>query len=300
MNNYSIKNIITYRQLDWNISEDFLYLTDIPEIFEPFTMKPDYFSYGLIKSGSMLIEIDSNKFHIDSRSLLVYRPDQTLKILDLAPGTKGAFVLFTRKFIDYLFESFFSIAPHSFLKSQFGSHIVLSKADHNKMVSLFGKTIDFLDASATKTDRWTYSAKSILLALINETDFVLEKYKPNMYELSHREAELSNQFKKLVGLNYISERNIDFYAGKLNISRNYLHKLIRNQCNQTPVEIINSAVLSESKSLLSYSEHTISEIAEAMGFESIQSFSKYFKRHTAISPSLFRKKILPTQKSTKG
>jgi AraC-like DNA-binding protein len=300
MENYSIQNIISYRKLDWNISEEFLYLTDIPEVFEPFTLKPNYFSYGLIKSGSISIEVDGNKFLIDSRSLLVYRPDQTLKILDVAPETKGAFVLFTKKFIDYLFESFFSIAPHSFLRSQFGSHITLSKADHAKMSSLFSKTIRFLDTSEATTDRWTYSAKSILLVLINETDFVLEKYKPSGHELFRREAEISNEFKKMVSLNYITERNVDFYAGKLSISRNYLHKIIRSHFNQTPVEIINNAVLSDCKSRLSYSESNIGQIAEAMGFGTIQSFSKYFKKHTGKSPSFFRNKISLAQQSTKG
>lgn len=116
MDSYSIKNIISYRKLDWNISEEFLYLTDIPEVFEPFTLKPDYYSYGLIKTGSMLVEVDNNALYIDANSLLVYRPNQTLKILDIASGTTGAFVLFTRKFVDYLFESFFQLLHIRFLE----------------------------------------------------------------------------------------------------------------------------------------------------------------------------------------
>ncbi|MGF7043023.1 helix-turn-helix domain-containing protein [Mucilaginibacter lappiensis] len=295
MNSYSIKNIITFRKLDWDISEDFLYTTDISEVFEPFIMKPDYYSYGLLDSGGMQIEIDNNKFHINSSSLLVYRPDQTLKILEIAPETKGAFVLFTRKFVDSLSESFLSIVPHSFLRSQFGSHITLSDSDHAKMSSLFGKTIEFLDASETKTDRWMYSAKNILLALINESDFLLDKYKPVVYESTAREVQINNEFKKLVVLNYANQRGLEFYAEKLNVSRNYLHKIIKKLCNQTPFEIINNKVLSECKALLSYSDNTIGEIAEMMAFGSIQSFSKYFKKQTGKSPSLFRITISSVQ-----
>ncbi|MGJ1501267.1 MULTISPECIES: helix-turn-helix domain-containing protein [Bacteroidota] len=240
----------------------------------------------------MLVEVDNNALYIDANSLLVYRPNQTLKILDIASGTTGAFVLFTRKFVDYLFESFFSIAPHSFLRSQFGSHITLSRTDHNKISSLFSQTIRFLDNSETKTERWTYSAKCILLALINETDFVLNKYKLDKYDTNRREIEISNSFKNFVAQNYINERNIDFYAKNLNISSNYLHKVIKRRYGQTPIEIINNALLSECKSRLSYSDSSIGEIADDMGFESIQSFSKYFKKHTGTSPSLYRNDTL--------
>ena len=298
MDYYSIKNIINYRQLDWGVSEEFLYLTDIPEVFEPFLMKPDYFSYGLINSGSMLIEVDHESFRISPQSLLVYRPNQTLKILEIEPGTKGAFVLFTKKFIDYLFESFFSIAPHSFLQNRFGSHIIMSQSDYTKMDVLFSKTIDFLNASEADTDRWVYSAKSILLALINESDFVLEKYKPtDKNENDHREEEIGREFKRLIAMNYLSDRHVEFYSAKLNITSNYLHKIIKSRYDQTPFDLINNALLSECKSRLSYSEASIGEIADELNFGSIQSFSKYFKKHTGQSPSLFRKDQF-SQKST--
>lgn len=287
---YTIRNIINYRKLDWSISDDFLYLTDVPEIFEPFEMQPHYFAYGIINSGSITIEVDYQKFLIDERSLLIYRPDQNVKVISIEAGTKGMFVLFTKKFMDYLFESFFSIAPNSFLKNKFGSQVVLSKEDHSKMNTLFTRTLEFLVASEADNERWIYSAKSMLLALINESDFLVNRYIRNRSTLLHpREEQIGYNFKKLVSRHYLIYRNVEFYAQELNITTNYLHKVVKNQFHHTPVEIINMALLSECKVRLSDSSESISQIADHLQFTNIQSFSRFFKKQTGKTPSSFRK-----------
>lgn len=287
---YTIRNIINFRKIDWSISDDFLYLTDVPEIFEPFEMKPHYFAYGIINSGSITIEVDYQKFLIDERSLLIYRPEQNVKVIKIEPGTKGMFVLFTKKFMDYLFESFFSIAPNSFLKNKFGSQVVLSQEDHAKMNTLFTRTLDFLVASEADNERWIYSAKSILLALINESDFLVNRYIENKNIIHQpREEEIGYNFKKLVSKHYLNFRNIEFYAQELNITTNYLHKIVKSQFYQTPAEIINMALLSECKMRLSNPNVSIGQIADDLQFNNIQSFSRYFKKQTGNTPTSFRK-----------
>jgi len=286
---YTIRNIINYRKLDWSISDDFLYLTDVPEIFEPFEMKPHYFAYGIINSGSIMIEVDYQNFLIDKRSLLIYRPEQNVKVITIEAGTKGMFVLFTKKFMDYLFESFFSIAPNSFLKNKFGSQVVLTEEDHSKMNTLFTRTLDFLIASEADNERWIYSAKSILLALINESDFLVNRYIENRNSNHQpREEQIGYDFKKLVSKHYLTFRNIEFYAQELNITTNYLHKIVKSQFHQTPSEIINMALLSECKVRLSDPRDSISQIADHLEFTNIQSFSRYFKKQTGETPTSFR------------
>ncbi|MET0573038.1 MAG: helix-turn-helix transcriptional regulator [Pedobacter agri] len=287
---YTIRNIINYRKLDWSISDDFLYLTDVPEIFEPFEMKPHYFAYGIINSGSIMIEVDYQNFLVDKRSLLIYRPEQNVKVITIEAGTKGMFVLFTKKFMDYLFESFFSIAPNSFLKNKFGSQVVLTEEDHSKMNTLFTRTLDFLIVSEADNERWIYSAKSILLALINESDFLVNRYIENRNSIHQpREEQIGYDFKKLVSKHYLTFRNIEFYAQELNITTNYLHKIVKSQFHQTPSEIINMALLSECKVRLSDPRDSISQIADHLEFTNIQSFSRYFKKQTGETPTSFRR-----------
>lgn len=287
MDNYSIKNIINFRKIDWDHSEDFFYLSDIPNQFEPFTIKPDYFSYGILTDGSMQVEVDNYPFNINKESFLFYRPNQTLKILGIAPHTKGAFILFTKKFIDYIDENIFSTFNQSFLNHPFNTHIVLSAFDHHNLSRFFSKIFDLL--TNIYKERWEYSAKNLLSTLLNETDLILRKYLPGMDpQVNHRDAALIDNFKNLVAAHAATDRSIDFYAEKLYISTSYLHKMVKKQLNQTPAHVINSVLTNTAKSMLLHSGYNIGEIAEKLSFCDIYSFSKYFKKQTGLSPSAYR------------
>jgi len=286
MNNYNISNIVTYRKIDWELSKDFFYLTDIPEIFEPFTIFPDYYSYGILTKGSMDIEIDNRLYHITTDSFMIYRPQETLKIVKIEPETQGAFILFTRRFIQDFQPAFDTFFEYTFLHKHFGSYYSIKPDDHLQLSVIFNKIFDIL--SSIYSERWEISAKNLITTLINETDSIIKKY-TSQSDYSHsNELSVINKFKKLANENFMFERNINFYANKLNISINYLYKVFRNLDQQTPAKYLNGLLLNEAKFLLSHSDYNISEIAYKLSFSDIFSFSRYFKKQTFITPSSFR------------
>lgn len=293
MQPYSIKNIITYRKIDWKYSEDFLFLTNIPDSFEPFILTPDYFSYGIINKGQLIVELDGELMQIDNKnkSFFVYRPHQNLKIIEVSPGTQGAFVLFNKKFIQTLDDHYLSITERTFLESRFGTYYTLKAKDYKRLKSLFSKIFDLLSFIAP--DLWDETAKYLMLVLISETDLVLSNYKPSAQLLIFsRSQKLLESFIKLVNENYLTEQNLYFYAQQLNISVNYLHKIVHNSLNTTPGTLIQNMILNYSILLLKNTEHNISEIAEKLSFNDVYSFSKFFKKKMFLSPTKYRKQIL--------
>ena len=290
MQDYTIRDIIDYRKISWNKSDEFFYLTAIPKVFEEYALKPNYFSYGLLQSGSIKIEVDHKDFLIKGHSLLVYRPNQIIRILDIEPGTKGSFILFTKQFLDYLNENIFSVSKFSFLSYQFDSCVHLSALDYYQLKDVFRKIFDLI--IGTSSERWEYIARNLISVLVYETQDVLENYKKKDISTGTTSGSmLSSNFKKLVAEHYKSMRNISYYAAELNISINYLHKLIKKQTGSTPAAIINLKLMNEAKSLLSYTHLNISEIAYELNFSDVYAFSKFFKKQTGISPSLFRQDI---------
>lgn len=289
MDNYSINNIVHYRNIDWKLSNDFFYLTEIPENFEPFIVHPDYYAYGILSKGTMDIEIDDCLQHITSKSFMVYRPEQTVKIVNIESGTKGAFILFTRRFIQDSQSQFDFFFKDSFLNQYFGSHVTVQPKDHRRLSAMFHKIFDIL--SSIYMERWEISAKNLIKMLINETDLVLKKYRSSLLNFSNREAALINRFKILAREHFITERQVHFYASKLNISYSYFYKMMKKQRQQTPSSYLNDLLLQEAKTLLSHSDDNISEIADKLSFSDVYSFSKFFKTHTKVSPSIFRTAI---------
>lgn len=96
-------------------------------------------------------------------------------------------------------------------------------------------------------------------------------------------------FQNLVEIHFLFEKNPSFYADLLHITPNTLSKKIKSRFNKTPSQIIQERVILESKKQIHLTRKSIKEIAIELNFSDEFYFSKYFKKHTGISPSHFRK-----------
>jgi AraC family transcriptional activator of pobA len=97
------------------------------------------------------------------------------------------------------------------------------------------------------------------------------------------------EFLMLLESNYLQVRNIDFYAGKLDISSKRLNQILKDKLGKTGTQIIHDRIILEAKRLIIHSEHTIKEISYELGFSDRPYFSRFFKKQTAQTPDEFQK-----------
>jgi len=81
---------------------------------------------------------------------------------------------------------------------------------------------------------------------------------------------------------------VQFIAGELNVSPNYLSSLLKVLTGQSTQQHIHDKLIARAKEKLSTTNLSVSEIAYELGFEHPQSFSKLFKTKTKLSPLEFR------------
>jgi len=77
-------------------------------------------------------------------------------------------------------------------------------------------------------------------------------------------------------------------AKTLNVSPNYLSSLLKVLTGQNTQQHIHNKLIEKAKEKLSTTALSVSEIAYELGFEHPQSFSKFFKTKTRLSPLEFR------------
>ena len=77
-------------------------------------------------------------------------------------------------------------------------------------------------------------------------------------------------------------------ANALNLSPKYLGSLLKVLTGQNTQQHIHEKLIEKAKEKLSTTDLSISEIAYALGFEHLQSFSRLFKTKTHLSPLEFR------------
>lgn len=284
---YTIEDVIAYRSIEWPESKDFLYLSEIPVEFESDFVKPDYYCFGLITQGSLEINVNNNIYTLTRNSLLVYRPGQLWKVCKLAQGTKGSFVLFTRKFLESLNENIFSVKSHSFLSRGIQSLIELNDPDIERIRDLFG-TIFTMFRQLSKPS-WELVARNLTSALIYETDDVLANYINKNQIPVNREDELLIQFNQLLAVHFKTSRKPEFYASQLCITPNYLYSVIKKLSGYTPTELINRQVIREAGYRIGYTMSSFREIANELNFCDPYTFSKYFKKNAGCSPTHYRR-----------
>lgn len=104
-----------------------------------------------------------------------------------------------------------------------------------------------------------------------------------------RKEMISWRFWELVGQQCRQHREVKFYADALNITPFYLSQLTKAFFNDSPKALIDRQVILEVKALLSYSQLAIGQIADQLNFEDPSYLCRYFKRHTGLSLSRYRK-----------
>ncbi|MGM9832987.1 MAG: helix-turn-helix domain-containing protein [Candidatus Limisoma sp.] len=104
-----------------------------------------------------------------------------------------------------------------------------------------------------------------------------------------KNAGYFKEFMMLLGEYYKTERSVKFYAEKMRLSPKYFTTIIKRSSGSTVAQWINHFVVLEAKNLLKYSTMNVQEIAYSLNFPNQSFFGKYFKHHTGMTPSEYKK-----------
>ena len=104
-----------------------------------------------------------------------------------------------------------------------------------------------------------------------------------------RKEELFRKFIELLNI-HIGKHKLPFYAEKMNISPQYLSRLVEDSSGTAARDWINRAVVLQAKLLLRNSKYTIEQIAEKLKFSTVPYFCRLFKREVGTTPTEYRNK----------
>ena len=114
-------------------------------------------------------------------------------------------------------------------------------------------------------------------------------YKLKMqYPLKNTDFDIVREFNFLVETHFKSIHSVTEYAELLHISPKTVSNIFRKLNSKSPLQFIQDRRMLEAKRLLIYTTKQIKEIAYEVGFEDIQTFSRFFKRNEGISPSKYK------------
>ena len=116
-------------------------------------------------------------------------------------------------------------------------------------------------------------------------------YKDQNNLIHEEESSLIREFNFLVEQHFRDKHRVSDYASLLNRSPKTLSNIFQKHSSKSPLQFIQNRKILESKRLLGYSDLQVQEIGHQIGYDDIQSFSRFFKRQTGHSPVSYRMNV---------
>lgn len=130
--------------------------------------------------------------------------------------------------------------------------------------------------------------RMLLVRLIIKITRLAKKQYIHAEVIEEDKFNLIRKFHLLVELHFKKEHQVRFYADLLHKSPKTLSNYFSLYSKKSPLQVIHDRIIAEAKRLVYYTDKSIKEVANELGFEEVAHFSKFFKNATAKSPTELR------------
>ena len=274
------------------MSDNFFVYTDISCL--PLTKHATYLGEGfggLCTGGTAIIELFSMRRQISKNDLVTILPFQLGSIHKVSDDFSMIFFKVDKVMFMDIMSSLGRITPDFFFHMRKNFQVPISVNEAKRFLG-FCRAIDF----RTNNDDPAFRRETILhLLRIYYWDFYVhfqkKTRKRNTPLLNSNKESIAMKFAMLVFENRETHREVAYYADQLCISPLYLTKIIQEVNGRSARDMIADYTIIGIKTLLRNADITIKDVVRHSGFSSQSSFSRFFRKHTGMSPSEYRRTI---------
>jgi len=132
---------------------------------------------------------------------------------------------------------------------------------------------------------------NFILEIADITYKTIYKNDKDTYKENSQDSIVHN-FIMLMMQYYKDQHEVSFYAKELCITPGHLSRVLNTFSGKSAMKWISETLISEAKILLRKPDINIQQISEELHFGEQSSFSKFFKKHTGVTPIEYRNTIL--------
>lgn len=249
-----------------------------------FPHKHNFYEILWITNGKSKQSIDFKNYTIADNTLFFISPEQ-MHLFEEWENVEGYVILFTEQFFLQIFQNKNILFELSYLDNLHKNPFLQLKQTDIKVVQ---PIVDLLYEECKSVEQSTETVQALILVLLRRIQKLYSKQ--NNQNSNNHQIVIFKKFKKLVEIDFAKNLSITQYASLLNISAHQLNTVVKAISGQTTSDLIKARVILEAQQLLNFSELSVSQIADQLGFEDSSYFARYFKNQIGVSPQEFRKK----------
>lgn len=252
----------------------------------------------LIKEGNAVITIEDRKYFAGPGDMFIFRPNQR-HIIQVTPNMP-------------------LIQPHIHFDLAYYENRARVPVSYNDMESIPSEQLsyfreDTLDhflspfPSHLHPNNELY-IEQLLFNIIHAVEsprpfneiylqrLFLELWEQVLLEVLYANRQTNNQentaarIKQFIDHNDSNPLTLDEIVQATHFSKSYISRIFQEKYGTSPIRYHAVVQIQKAKQMILFTNMSLSEIAEAVGFESLQDFSRVFRKIDNHSPSFYRKK----------
>ena len=255
----------------------FIHYYNAPFLLEDFRM-------GIVQRGYMRAIINLKEYRVEEGDIAVMVPGTILEPLEMSDD----FTITGMGISAERFRMLHNNCLPAVFQGQRNTKIVHTEENERDLITRLYASIWELN----KTENIGETAVNSMIATISNvySDIFLSHHKADFPQgRPHDSAyNMFERFITLVNEHCREERQLDFYADRLCVTKRHLGTTVKLVSGTTAKEWIDKAVITAAKVMLRHTDDSIQQIADAMHFPNDSFFCKYFHRLTSCTPQRWR------------
>jgi AraC family transcriptional regulator, transcriptional activator of pobA len=266
-------------------------LYPIPEQRSPHAHVLKFYKIAYRNKLSGKLRYGQDYYDFDEGGLMFASPNQVIGRDNYSPACSGGYSLLIHPdfFLNYPLAK--KIKQYGFFSYSANEALHLSEKEKETIISIFRIIQEEL------SNRIDDFSQDVIISQIE----LLLNYANRFYrrQFITRKAvnnDLLAQVEEVLNTYFGDEQllsqgipTVQYLAEQVKISPSYLSDMLRSLTGQNAQQHIHDKLIEKAKEKISTTSLSISEIAYELGFEHPQSFSKFFKTKTKVSPLEFRR-----------
>lgn len=237
----------------------------------------------LIQCGEMELGFKNERVQIQKRNL-VYIPIGSIHYFKIRKESKSSAIILQFSYVENKKDNKSTV----FLNQNDFTLLKLNRLDFIYLKQLF-KLLHFNLNYRTNSIYLQTINKHLLNSVLTDLEWLIFKQQIEILEIEKPINPIVVKFLLLLDQECRSNHNIEFFASKLCITRDYLSKIIKIHTGKSPKALLNQILLFHAKTQLGNRKLSILDISESLGFSNLDTFIRFFKKNQKITPSKYRK-----------
>jgi len=277
----------------WSSSFNFEWIPQRSKIYNWFIQPhrhDSFFQILYLKNGHVDVQIEDIKTRVTAPCLLVI-PAGHVHGFHFSKTTDGPVVTATQKSLESVATS---VMPE-LLDTIRTPRILSLQSEMRYIAQLMPLFLALEQESHTHAVGQMAAGMSLLLALlvqVNRISKLSGLAESQTHQTISRKARQIEKFRSLIDRDFRKQHSLQTYANEIGVTVGHLSRLCREVLGRSSLEVINARIIQEAERELVYTSISIKQLAHELGFDDDAYFTRFFRKHTGVSPKVFRANYL--------